>query len=166
MTEIFVLNNGGAVFCYYNSDKGINEEGMEAADPNLVASFLTGILQFAAKIHNDEVNSFEMGTKNIIITSTIFSDTDRLYYVMVSDRGAKYNVKKMKIKLDKIRDQFEESFEYNEIINWNGDLSFFESFNHNIKIIIDGDTRILNKEEKRTQFLEIWKEKKKNRMIF
>ena len=158
-SETFILNIGGNVLCYYNSDKEKNENGMEKANPNMVASFLTGILQFAEKIHGDEINSFEMGNKTIVITSTIFTKSNRIYYVILSEKKNKQNLKSLNQKLDKIRQKFEEKYNVEQIGNWNGDISFFDEMISEIRIIIDGDTRVLSKEEKKKKFINLWKEK-------
>lgn len=161
MAEIFILNIGGNVLCYYNSDAQKNENGMDGdnANPHMVASFLTGILQFAEKIHGDEINSFEMGNKSIVITSTIFTESTRIYYIILSEKKNKQNLKSLNQKLDKIRDQFESSYNVKEIENWDGDLTFFEDMVSEIRIIIDGDSRVLSKEERKKKFINLWKEK-------
>ena len=159
MTEVFLLNIGGSVLCYYNSIQEKNEAGMGENNPHMVASFLTGILQFAEKIQKDEINHFDMGSKYIVITSTIFSDTSRIYYVILAEKSTKKNIKYLEEKLDKIRNEFEETYSRDDIVNWNGDLDFFEQFNSAIKIVIDGDSRILTNEERKKKFLQVWKEK-------
>jgi hypothetical protein len=126
MAEIYIINNAGNILFYYSRDTPSSTDQSTSDEKHLlVASFLTGILQFAKVLHNDKISNFEMGERRVVIIPSINTIT---YYVTISEKTEKRKNKELETELFRIRKQFEEKFGSNAITNWDGNTETFKSF--------------------------------------
>jgi hypothetical protein len=126
MAEIYVINNAGNILFYYSrtSQASITQSSHDEQH-QLVASFLTSILQFAKALHNDEISNFEMGSRRVVIIPSINST---VYYVTISEKTEKKKTKELETELLRVRKLFEEKFGTNAITTWDGNTETFMSF--------------------------------------
>ncbi|MHA1730065.1 MAG: hypothetical protein ACTSWY_15260 [Promethearchaeota archaeon] len=154
MSDIYILNVAGNVLFYYTDDETKKNEAGSPQDPNMVASFLTGILQFAKAVHNDEISNFEMGKSTIVITSSPL-----VHYIIISEKKEMKKISDLESKLARIRNLFENRYKDEEIKNWTGDLDYFLDFKNEIT---GRDIRFLEKNEKKQKFIEVWQNRFKS----
>jgi hypothetical protein len=126
MAEIYIINNAGNILFYYSRDNpSSTTEKFTEEKHLLIASFLTGVLQFAKVLHNDKISNFEMGERRVVIIPSMNTNA---YYVAISEKTEKRKNKDLETELLRIRKLFEEKYGSNAITNWDGNIDAFTSF--------------------------------------
>lgn len=116
--DLWILTETGIVIFHREFDQKIEEQ--------LFGGMLSALNSFAEAISEGGLSSFE-------IAGTRFSILKKKSCLIIANSSKNVKKKKVLNELGVIADQFCERFPEEFILNWNGDISLFESFEMAIK---------------------------------
>ncbi len=102
-------------------------------DADLFAGLFSAILQYAKAYSKQDIGSFEMKKKLILIAQ---SDDFPVLYVYIIDKKRVKKKKKITQMLNFVKEEFEEAYPKEKVVDWNGNITYFKRFKENVDKIL------------------------------
>ncbi|MHA1680483.1 MAG: hypothetical protein ACTSUE_05705 [Promethearchaeota archaeon] len=119
LQDIWILKEDGIVIFQHIFDK-------EKMNTQLFGGFMSALNTFASQLDENGLSNFELGAKKFTIIKH-----NRLIFIGNYDK--KQKAKKASEELKDVINKFFNTFAFDDIINWVGDLGFFKNFEDVIK---------------------------------
>lgn len=118
---LWVLSKDGIPIADFCREKNINK--------SLVSSAISAIRTFASSFSGKELKSFQ--TENSQFSCVKCLESTSILVLKVSKNAKQKDIKKM---CKVIKDLFENLYDPEDIKNWDGDLSYFDKFEHKLNL--------------------------------